>query len=120
MYIHGKRYGRIGGGNAEDVQIGQNEKIIEIQYQKAVSRPSFDESRVGALCSLTFITDTNTYQIESLDQNNANDSRQICGDKKFLVQIPDNLDINAFLNNKTILNPVSGWIIGFEGEIEIN
>ena len=119
MYIHGIRYGRTGGGNAQEVQIGQNEKIKEIQYQKAVSRPSFPESRVGALCSLTFITDANSYQIETMDQMNSNDSRQICGDKRFSVQIPNHQDLNSFLNTETIYRSGSDWIIGFKGEMEI-
>ena len=117
MYIHGVRYGRTGGGTAQDVQIDQNEKIKALQYKKSISRPSFDESRVGALCSLSFVTNGNTYQIETLDQKNADDSRQICGDTKFYVQIPDHQDINTFLNTETIQR--NGWIIGFKGEIEI-
>ena len=119
MYIHGIRYGRTGGGNAQDVQIDQNEKIKEIQYQKAVSRPSFPESRVGALCSLTLITDDNSYQIETMNQMNSDDSRQFCGDKRFSVQIPNNQDFNSFLNTETIYRSGHDWIIGFKGEIEI-
>ena len=114
MYIHGIRYGRTGGGNAQDVQIDQNEKIKEIQYQKAVSRSSYPESRVGALCSLTLITDDNTYQIIPSSQSSGQ-----CGNKSFSVQIPNNQDLNSFLNTETIYRSGSDWIIGFKGEIEI-
>ena len=113
MRIHGDYYGRSDGGRAFNVEIGQGETIKEIQYRKALS----SESQVIALCSFTIITDENIYQAEELDQMNTKKTKHLCDEKQFSVEIPNDVDINSFLNSETIYR--SDWIIGFKGEIEI-
>ena len=116
LRIHGDYYGRSDGGRAYNVEIGQGETIKEIRYRKALSRSS--ESQVTGLCSFTFVTDANIYQAEELNQINSKEYwRHICDEKQFSVEIPNDLDINSFLNSETIYK--SDWIIGFKGELEI-
>ena len=114
-------YGRPKGGLIRSVEIGSDEKIEELLYHKVVNT-WWEE----ALCSLSIKTDANTYHVGGFEKWKAkkpNGRYGYCSTKKYSVKIPKNQDFNAFLDSQIIYGTLGGygsdWIIGFDGEAEV-